>query len=272
MNQQLHSRSRKALGGELPAPSQSPGVSTALPSNNGNSGPRSRSRSTGTNSGEQRDTLPESRHYAINEPGQKEDSLPDWYVEGPGRRVGYDDLTAIDWIYEYTKERQRLRKLLALNPGLVGSLRQLFDASHVWLVLVASGISVGCVAALINIASDWLGDIKTGYCKNGRGGGHFYLNKQFCCWGHDEFAQCQDWTPWPSAFGISSSGAQYVIGYIFFIMFSVRTQSIPAVRRLITSRADTFRRFCGCSCPTLLPICPSQWNSRDQDSAGRLRD
>lgn len=160
--------------------------------------------------------------FPVDDHGEKEDGPPDWYVEGPGRRVGYDDLTAIDWIYEYTKERQRLRKLISGSHGLVGNLRQLFDASHVWLVLVATGISVGCVAAAINIASDWLGDIKTGYCKNGVGGGQqFYLNKQFCCWGHDELAQCQDWTPWPVAMGVGTTGGQYVISYIFFILFSV---------------------------------------------------
>jgi hypothetical protein len=159
--------------------------------------------------------------HSVAEQGQKEDGPPDWYIEGPGRRVGYDNLTAIDWIYEYTKERHRLRKLLADSRGLVGHLRQIFDASQVWVVLVASGISVGCLAALINIASDWLGDIKTGYCKKGAGGGQFYLNKQFCCWGHDEFAQCQDWTPWPSALGVRSAGGQFVISYIFFIFFAV---------------------------------------------------
>lgn len=136
--------------------------------------------------------------------------------------MGYDDLTAIDWIYEYTKERHRLRKLLSGSQGLVGNLRQLFDASQVWVVLVATGVSIGCLAAAINIASDWLGDIKTGYCKAGVDGGHFYLNKQFCCWGHDEFAQCQDWTPWPVAMGVGPAGGQYVISYIFFILFSVR--------------------------------------------------
>ncbi len=167
----------------------------------------------------------DSNYYTVEDQGQKEDGSPDWYVEGPGRRVGYDDLTAIDWIYEYAKERQRLKKLLALNHGLVGNLRLLFDASHVWFVLVASGISVGCVAAFINIASDWLGDIKTGYCKTGAGGGQFYLNKQFCCWGHDKIAQCQDWTPWPSALGVGPAGAQYVISYIFFVIFSVRSHS-----------------------------------------------
>jgi len=170
---------------------------------------------------EQDASINEVGYYNVEDQGQKEGGPPDWYVEGPGRRVGYDDLTAIDWIYEYTKERQRLRILLANSQGLVGNLRQLFDASHVWVVLVLSGISVGCVAAAINIASDWLGDIKTGFCKKGAGGGQFYLNKAFCCWGHDELAQCQDWTPWPVALGIGPVSGQYTISYIFFIIFSV---------------------------------------------------
>jgi chloride channel 3/4/5 len=109
----------------------------------------------------------------------------DWYVEGPGRRVGYDDLTAIDWIFEYTKERQRLRILYSTTNGLVGYVRQLLDASHVWVVLIFTGVAVGILAAAINIASDWLSDIKFGFCKSGEQGGQFYLNKGFCCWGHD---------------------------------------------------------------------------------------
>jgi chloride channel 3/4/5 len=109
----------------------------------------------------------------------------DWYVEGPGRRVGYDDLTAIDWIFEYTKERQRLRILSSTTSGLVGYVRQLLDASHVWVVLILTGVAVAILAASINIASDWLSDIKFGFCKSDEKGGQFYLNKGFCCWGHD---------------------------------------------------------------------------------------
>lgn len=109
----------------------------------------------------------------------------DWYVEGPGRRVGYDDLTAIDWTFEYTKERQRLRALNSRAKGLVGQFQKLADASQIWLVLIATGLAVGVIAASIDVASDWLGDLKTGYCKNGPGGGKFYLNKGFCCWGHE---------------------------------------------------------------------------------------
>ena len=146
--------------------------------------------------------------------------VADWYVEGPGRRVAYDDLTAIDWIFEYAKERQRLRNLVSGSHGLARTLKQLADASHIWFVLIATGVVVGFVAAGINIAADWLGDIKQGYCKTGDDGGRFYLNRQFCCWGHDDDAQCQDWTPWRSALGIGSSGGGYIVEYIFFILFS----------------------------------------------------
>lgn len=144
----------------------------------------------------------------------------DWHVEGPGRRVGYDDLTAIDWIFEYTKERQRLRSLLSGTQGFSRALRQVIDGSHVWFVLVATGVAVGFVAAGISIASDWLGDIKQGYCTKGEDDGRFYLNRQFCCWGHDDLAQCQDWTPWREALKIPSVGGGYVVEYMFFILFS----------------------------------------------------
>lgn len=114
----------------------------------------------------------------------------DWYLEGPGRRVGYDDLTAIDWIFEYTKERQRLRALYSQAVGLFGYARQLYDASQVWLILIGAGLASGLLAASIDVASDWLGDLKAGYCRNGPGGGRFYLNKNFCCWGHQGMLVC----------------------------------------------------------------------------------
>ncbi|KAL8734800.1 MAG: hypothetical protein Q9181_003024 [Wetmoreana brouardii] len=145
----------------------------------------------------------------------------DWYLEGPGRRVGYDDLTAIDWIFEYTKERQRLRFLHAQATGLVGYAQQLLDASQIWIVLVITGLAAGILAAGIDIASDWLGDLKTGYCNTGTGGGHFYLNKGFCCWGHEELSQCQGWTPWGAALRVKSAAGMYIVEYMFFVLYSV---------------------------------------------------
>lgn len=145
----------------------------------------------------------------------------DWYVEGPGRRVGYEDLTAIDWIFEYTKERQRLRVLYSQASGLLGFLPHLLDASQVWVILLLTGLAVGTVAAAIDVTTDWLGDLKTGYCASGPDGGAFYLNKGFCCFGYDEWSKCVGWRPWAAALGISSAGGKWFIEYFFFALFSV---------------------------------------------------
>ncbi|KAI0887188.1 chloride channel [Annulohypoxylon maeteangense] len=151
----------------------------------------------------------------------KEGTPLDWYVEGPGRRVGYEDLTAIDWIFEYTKERQRLRVLYSSATGIIGYIQQLLDSSQIWVILVLTGIAVGALAAAIDVASDWLGDIKTGYCASGPEGGAFYLNKQFCCFGYDQGAKCLGWKPWAAALGIGSVGGKWFIEYFFFLLLSV---------------------------------------------------
>ncbi|KAG9237001.1 chloride channel-like protein 3 [Amylocarpus encephaloides] len=145
----------------------------------------------------------------------------DWYAEGPGRRVGYDDMTGIDWIFEYTKERQRLRILYSSATGLIGGIQQALDASQIWIVLILTGLAAGIFAAAIDVASDWLGDVKTGYCAVGDDGGRFYLNKYFCCYGYDGFTQCRDWVPWSTALNITSAGGKWFIEYFFFILFSV---------------------------------------------------
>ncbi len=135
--------------------------------------------------------------------------------------MGYDDLTAIDWIFEYTKERQRLRYLYSQATGLFDHAQQILDASQIWIVLIATGLASGVLAAGIDVASDWLADLKTGYCRNGKGGGKFYLNRGFCCWGHEEMAQCQDWNLWSSALHVRSSAGRFVVEYIFYILYSV---------------------------------------------------
>lgn len=119
-------------------------------------------------------------------PTGNNDAARDLQIEGPGRRLGYDDFTTIDWIYEYSKERQRVRHLFSIRDGIWAYFRPWFDSSHAWIILIASGVLVGLLAACIDIAGDWLGDIKTGYCRNSSGrSGYFTLNKTFCCWGYD---------------------------------------------------------------------------------------
>ncbi|KAF2228135.1 chloride channel [Elsinoe ampelina] len=158
----------------------------------------------------------------------KDPASLDWYIEGPGRRVGYDDLTAIDWIFEYAKERQRLRILKDNTSGLSGWFRQLGDSGQIWVVLVATGIAVGTIAAGIDVVSDWLGDSKTGFCSNVNAGGRFYLNKYFCCWGLDDFGKCLDWRSWSKAMGIANAGGAWIINLIIFLIFSVLFATIAS--------------------------------------------
>jgi chloride channel 3/4/5 len=191
-------------------PSSSPGRDT--PGSNQN-------RSQGLN------TPGDGRDVSHHNGNAKDGTALDWYVEGPGRRVGYEDSTAIDWIFEYTKERQRQRALYASATGLLGYVRQFLDASQIWVLLVLTGLAAGLFAAAIDVASDWLGDIKTGYCSAGPDGGHFYLNKYFCCFEYDELSQCRDWVPWSLALHITSAGGKWVIEYIFFLLYSVSCQS-----------------------------------------------
>lgn len=111
-----------------------------------------------------------------HEDGENETDVVWGEGEDSGRRF-YDDLTAIDWIFEYTKERLRLRKL-DRKLGLSGYFARMLDPSQIWLVLIGTGIAAGLVAAAIDIVTNWLGDLKDGYCSTG-----FYLSRNFCCWG-----------------------------------------------------------------------------------------
>lgn len=172
----------------------------------------------------------------------KDGSALDWYTEGPGRRAGYDDLTAIDWIFEYTKERQRLRYLYSSATGLFGYAQQMLDASQIWIILIATGVASGVLAAGIDVASDWLADLKTGFCRSGMEGGRFYLNRGFCCWGHDELAQCQDWTSWGTALHVRTSAGQYIVGYIFYLLCSVL---FAACASILVKNFATYARHSG---------------------------
>ncbi|KKA27131.1 hypothetical protein TD95_000390 [Thielaviopsis punctulata] len=166
-------------------------------------------------------------------PGAKSAEPLDWLTDGAGasrQRVGYEDMTAIDWILETTKERQRLRALAASGGGLVGYVRQLADASQVWLVLIGTGLVVGALAACIDVATAWLGDLKTGFC-TGRDGGSVFLNRDFCCLGYDDDVnhKCGGWQNWGEALGVGHGNAVgWTVEYVCFAAISVAFASLAA--------------------------------------------
>lgn len=157
-----------------------------------------------------------------------DDVAYDWLIERSSQRVDYEDMTAIDWIFEYSKERKRLQNIRIYSFGLDRCIKIFWDSSQVWIVLILTGLAAGTLAAVIDITSDWLGDIKTGYCTSGQGGSQFYLNKYFCCFGFDELSQCEDWITWNTALGIKSTKGSWLIAYLFFILFSVLFATIAS--------------------------------------------
>ena len=74
------------------------------------------------------------------------------------------------------------------------------------------GVCIGLNAAIVSIVSEWLGDIKMGYCSDG-----WWLNQQFCCWEieGDEVDGCNAWHSWSHV-----TFARWII----FVLFAVSLQ------------------------------------------------
>ncbi|KAK6543851.1 hypothetical protein TWF694_000578 [Orbilia ellipsospora] len=151
-----------------------------------------------------------SRHVPDNKPG-----VLDWSAEAAGQRAAYEDLTAIDWIHEYTVEQLRLR-ILRSGGGVTTYFRVLADASQAWIVLILAGIAVGLIAAGIDIASNWLADTKNGVCTT-----TFYLSHATCCLGLQSTEQCKHWVTWAQLFHVKPAGGAYIVQYIMFMLLSV---------------------------------------------------
>ncbi|KAH7017734.1 chloride channel [Ilyonectria destructans] len=109
----------------------------------------------------------------------------------------YEDFTTIDWVQDAAREqaRRKSRRKQAVGlydrgqPGWRYHLWRSYDAAQGWIVVTIIGAAIGLNAALLNIITEWLADIKIGYCETG-----FYLNESFCCWG--EGNGCSQWHRW----------------------------------------------------------------------------
>ncbi|KAI8157692.1 putative chloride channel protein UM03490-D [Colletotrichum sp. SAR 10_70] len=123
----------------------------------------------------------------------------------------YEDFTTIDWVQDAAREQarrklRRRRRAGMLDTGQAGwkyRLRESYDAAQGWLVVTLIGITIGLNAAFLNIITEWLSDIKMGYCTTA-----FYLNENFCCWGEDN--GCAEWHKW-TGFG--------PVNYLLYIIF-----------------------------------------------------
>ncbi|GJN67091.1 voltage-gated chloride channel [Purpureocillium lilacinum] len=124
----------------------------------------------------------------------------------------YEDFTTIDWVQDAAREqaRRKSRRKRAAGmyergqPGWRYRLWASYDAAQGWIVVTIIGAAIGLNAAFLNIVTEWLSDIKMGYCTTA-----FYLNENFCCWGEDN--GCPQWHRW-TGFG--------PLNYLIYIIFA----------------------------------------------------
>ncbi|CAI2187703.1 2046_t:CDS:10, partial [Funneliformis geosporum] len=120
----------------------------------------------------------------------------------------YEDFTTIDWVQDAIHERSRMNALRTANRSSWSTwLRLSYEAGQSWIVVSIVGAFIGLNAALIDIITEWLSDIKSGYCKNS-----WWLNQKFCCWeieGEDD--SCELWHDWSQ---------HYIINWFFYVLFA----------------------------------------------------
>ncbi|KAJ2905405.1 hypothetical protein MKZ38_005503 [Zalerion maritima] len=134
----------------------------------------------------------------------------------------YEDFTTIDWVQDAAREqlRRKVRRKRAAGlfdsgqAGWLDRIYEAYDAAQGWIVVTLIGAAIGLNAAFLNIVTEWLSDIKLGYCTTA-----FYLNESFCCWGEDN--GCADWHRWT---GIGP--VNYVVYIIFATFFAFTSASL----------------------------------------------
>ncbi|KAL5631205.1 hypothetical protein ACGC1H_006896 [Rhizoctonia solani] len=138
----------------------------------------------------------------------------------------YEDFTTIDWIQDSILERNRRLRTSRdiqtslrdsqgrINPPWVkAQVQKLIASGQSWFVVSLVGMCIGLNAALISIVTEWLSDLKMGYCVDG-----WWLNQQFCCWEIDgqEESACASWRSW-SAY----SPGRYLVYVLLAMLFSL---------------------------------------------------
>ncbi|KAJ1677901.1 glycerol ethanol, ferric requiring protein [Spiromyces aspiralis] len=89
----------------------------------------------------------------------------------------------LDWIYDSIKEKSRVAELHRQLPCKQWSswFMLMYEAAQAWIVVFIAGILIGLNTALISVVTEWLSDLKIGYCSTG-----WWLNEKFCCWENED--------------------------------------------------------------------------------------
>lgn len=95
-----------------------------------------------------------------------------------GSRTHYDDFHTIDWLKDLARDRFRHRIIMRRRKeSLWQTLVTLHDSWSGWICVLLVGLSSGLAAAIVDIGTNWMTNVKDGLCVNA-----FWLNKAQCCW------------------------------------------------------------------------------------------
>uniref|UniRef100_A0A8C1PE18 Chloride channel protein n=1 Tax=Cyprinus carpio TaxID=7962 RepID=A0A8C1PE18_CYPCA len=120
------------------------------------------------------------------------------FLDEPFPDVGtYEDFHTIDWLREKSRDTDRHRKITCKSKESIWEfIKSLLDAWSGWLVMLLIGLLSGTLAGVIDLAVDWMTDLKEGVCLSAL----WYSHEQ-CCWTSNEttFAdrdKCPQWQKW----------------------------------------------------------------------------
>nr|XP_057908101.1 H(+)/Cl(-) exchange transporter 4 isoform X2 [Doryrhamphus excisus] len=120
------------------------------------------------------------------------------FLEEPFPDVAtYEDFHTIDWLREKSRDTDRHRKITSKSKESIWELiKSLLDAWSGWVVMLLIGLLSGTLAGVIDLAVDWMTDLKEGVCLSA-----FWYSHEQCCWTSNETTfddrdKCPQWQKW----------------------------------------------------------------------------
>ncbi|KAK2160894.1 hypothetical protein LSH36_125g02012 [Paralvinella palmiformis] len=135
----------------------------------------------------------------------------------------YDDFHTIDWLRDISRDRIRHRQISKRKQdSCFAKVKVAHDAWSGWVCVLLVGCATGAFAAVIDVGTSWMSDLKEGICLE-----QFWFNREQCCWAVNDttFDQnaCSQWYSWSHLFGVSESSVfgSYMIKYIMYVLWAM---------------------------------------------------
>ncbi|MGH0138256.1 UNVERIFIED_CONTAM: hypothetical protein FKN15_038519 [Acipenser sinensis] len=135
----------------------------------------------------------------------------------------YEDFHTIDWLREKSRDTDRHRKITNKSKESIWEfIKGLLDAWSGWVVMLLIGLLAGTLAGVIDLAVDWMTDLKEGVCLSA-----FWYSHEQCCWTSNETTfddrdKCPQWQKWSELMvGRSEGASAYVLNYFLYVMWAL---------------------------------------------------